>query len=355
MEVMVYSPYDHVCVGMLDSYDSMTRTRRDDAPDELEITLRAAGGMAMMAVDSVLWPVGDSTAYLVTSVDDKDEDNGATYERIRAESMETVFAMRHLSVPKTFTGTPAQICAQMCAEIFADRTRSFPGLTYDFSAAAGETMTLSAEGSLLDNVCAALTAGLYGIRSTFDPETCAVHVFAHVGQTRNIVFDERYDTLAEAEYTDDVSDASDMCYVYDDDGENLTVGNTELTGYRRREGSDWHTNGRESYDDEGNEIVLTDAQYRRAMQNTGAGYMSAHRRTQEMSGTVNLQSKLVRYGEDYELGDVCTIRKAAWGVSLKKRLIAVTETYENGTAALRAEFGTAAPTLSDKIKRGETI
>ncbi|WP_346026535.1 Gp37-like protein [Beduinella massiliensis] len=354
MEIWIYSPYEHVRVGILDSYDSMTRTHRDDAPDEIEITLRAAGGDAIAQVDSILWPSGDTTAYLVTSVDIEDEETGATHERIRGKSMETLLAMRYLSVPKSFTGTPGQICAQMCDEVFSDGARAFPGLTYDFGAATGETMTLSAEGTLLDNVCAALTAGLYGIRSAFSPATCAVHIFAHAGQTRNIAFDERYDTLSEARYTDDISDASDMCYVYDDEGECLTVGNVALTGYRRREGSDWHTSGRESYDDEGNEIELTDAQYRRAMQNTGAGYMSAHRRSQEMSGTVNLQSKLVKYGDDFDLGDVCTIRKAAWGVNLKKRLTTVIETYENGVATMHAEFGTATPTLSEKIKRGET-
>lgn len=354
MDIWIYSPYEHERTALLDSFDGMTITRNDEAPDDIEISTQVTGSAAAIAVDSILWPVGDTTAFLVTSIDLEERENSTVRARIRGKSMEVLLSMRFLDVPKTYTGTPAQVCTRMCADVFRAAGRSFPGLICDFSAATGEAITLDADGSLLENVQAALSGGLYGLRSTFEPTTCAITVSAHAGQTRSIVFDEKYDTFSEAGYTDDISDHADMCYVYDDEGGTAVVGTTTLTGFRRREGAAWHTGGRESFDADGNTIELSDAQYQTAMKNTGAGYMSGHRRAQELSGSVNLHSRLMQYGVDFGLGDVCTVRKAAWGVSLQRRLNRVIETYENGTQTLRAEFGTAALTLSDKIRRGET-
>lgn len=353
MDFWIYSPYDHVRLALLDSFDKLTVLHLDTGPDTLELSTRFVGNATSIQTDALLWPVGNKTAFLVTSIDLSEDNDGSVNAVIRAKSLEELLAMRALETPRTYTGTPDQICTRMCADVLDQTGRSFPGLTLDFSAATGNTMTIEADGVLLDNIQAVLSSGLFGLRSTFDPTTCAITISAHAGQTRSVVFDEKYETFSEATFTDDIGDHVDLCYVYDDDGQTAMVGDAGLTGFRRREGVTLHTGSRENYDADGNLIQLTDAQYLTAMKNTGAGYMSGHRRAQELTGSVNLRSKLVRYGTDFELGDVCMVRKASWGISLQQRLTSVIEEYKDGTTSLRAEFGTAALTLSDKIRRGE--
>lgn len=353
MVLWIYAPYSHERIAILDSFYRCDIERNDETPDALEISTKVTDGVVNIKIDSIIWPVGDKTAFLVHSLDLIEQKNGIVELRVRAQSLETLLSMRVLEAPKVYTGSPGAVCDRMCHEIFSTPDRAFAGLSYDFSVATGDEISIDASGNLLENIQAALSAGLFGIRSTFDPISCAVHVSAHKGIPRNVIFDEDLETLAEAEFADDAADSVSMCYVTDNEEGTVQVGDIEAAGYQRREGWILHAAGRTSYDSEGKEITLTDAQYTTAMKNTGAGHMSAHRRTQTLEGKANLHSNLVRHGIEFELGDVCTVRKNSWDVSMQKRITSIVQTIEGGTETSSVVFGNPSPTISDKIKRGE--
>lgn len=57
------------------------------------------------------------------------------------------------------------------------------------------------------------------------------------------------------------------------------------------------------------------------------------------------------YREDWDLGDVVTVQNKRWGVSVDARVAEVLEVYEPGGMRLDVTFGTALPTLVDRVRQ----
>lgn len=57
------------------------------------------------------------------------------------------------------------------------------------------------------------------------------------------------------------------------------------------------------------------------------------------------------YGEDWDLGDIVTVRNRKWGVTMDARITELAEVYEPNGFTLSATFGNSLPTLIDRIKR----
>jgi hypothetical protein len=58
-----------------------------------------------------------------------------------------------------------------------------------------------------------------------------------------------------------------------------------------------------------------------------------------------------RYKEDWDLGDVVTVRNSSWNMTLDARITEVVEIYEPNGFRLEATFGSNIPTLIEKIKQ----
>lgn len=57
-----------------------------------------------------------------------------------------------------------------------------------------------------------------------------------------------------------------------------------------------------------------------------------------------------KYGKDWDVGDVVTVKNKKWNVTLDSRITEVKETYEASGFKLEATFGNNIPTLIDKVK-----
>ena len=61
-----------------------------------------------------------------------------------------------------------------------------------------------------------------------------------------------------------------------------------------------------------------------------------------------IDSGACRYGRDWDVGDVVTVRGA--GASMRARIIEVTETHEDGQRTIAATFGSAPVTVSSALR-----
>ena len=50
-----------------------------------------------------------------------------------------------------------------------------------------------------------------------------------------------------------------------------------------------------------------------------------------------------KYKKDYDPGDIVTIRKEAWGISLNKRITGIEEVYEQGGVIINPTLGEPIP------------
>ncbi len=71
----------------------------------------------------------------------------------------------------------------------------------------------------------------------------------------------------------------------------------------------------------------------------------------EQSFSCDISGSRFVYGEDYNLGDIVTVRNENWGVSMDVRLVAMNISANSSGIAYKAEFGKAPLTLGEKIRR----
>lgn len=64
-----------------------------------------------------------------------------------------------------------------------------------------------------------------------------------------------------------------------------------------------------------------------------------------------LTDKNLIYGEDFNLGDIATLKNDKWNITADRRITGLTEIYEITGFRLMADFGEGLPTVMDKIKR----
>lgn len=81
----------------------------------------------------------------------------------------------------------------------------------------------------------------------------------------------------------------------------------------------------------------------------GKAKLYDHKRVLSFQSEVLLNGPF-KYEEDWDLGDVVTVKNKDWGVSIDTRITEITEIYEADGFKLNVVFGNSLPTLTEKIK-----
>lgn len=94
---------------------------------------------------------------------------------------------------------------------------------------------------------------------------------------------------------------------------------------------------------------IPDEQYKLALRNRGeekkVDYVQ--RRTFEATTEFNYNSV---YKEDWNLGDIITVRKENWGLEIQERVTEVEEIYTEGEVSINPVFGSPLPEIKDILK-----
>ena len=155
-----------------------------------------------------------------------------------------------------------------------------------------------------------------------------------------VLFSDRYGNLNEFNYVQNDQLYTNVCYVGGQgtgtDRTYVVSGDDTLTGLDRREtfvsATDIQTEN------------LTTAQYQAALKQRGTDYLQSV--ALSIDTVVNPIGNFV-YKEDYDLGDLVTIRKEQYGVEIDERITEVTEIYERGAFSVSLTFGTPIPETID--------
>lgn len=155
-----------------------------------------------------------------------------------------------------------------------------------------------------------------------------------------VLFSDRYGNLNEFNYVQNDQLYTNVCYVGGQgtgtDRTYVVSGDDTLTGLDRREtfvsATDIQTEN------------LTTAQYQAALKQRGTDYLQSV--ALSIDTVVNPIGNFV-YKEDYDLGDLVTIRKEQYGVEIDERITEVTEIYEGGAFSVSLTFGTPIPETID--------
>lgn len=162
-------------------------------------------------------------------------------------------------------------------------------------------------------------------------------------ETVRVIFSDDYKNINTATYTENDQLLKTVCYVGGNgEGQNRTwvvVGNTTLTGLERREvkldATDISQEG------------LTNEQYEAKLEQRGIDLLENKDILVKSFECDTIPNGNFKYKLHYDLGDIVTVKKVNWGVSVDLRITEITETYERGKVTIVPTFGNPLPDTID--------
>lgn len=160
---------------------------------------------------------------------------------------------------------------------------------------------------------------------------------------KRVIFSEVYRNINKTTFTTNEQNYKTHAIVFGDgEGMSRTVMeatvNETATGWIRRE---IMIDARDIKRDE-----LTDAQYKSALVQRGTEKLAEYGIV-ECLEAVTLPNMNFTYKTDYDLGDIVTVNKKAWGIEMDKRITEIQEVYENGGLSIVPTFGDPLPETVD--------
>lgn len=161
-------------------------------------------------------------------------------------------------------------------------------------------------------------------------------------ENKRVIFSEVYRNINNATYTTNSQNYKTHAIVFGDGtGEARTIMEAAIdeaaSGWERREAA---VDARNIQRDK-----LTAAQYQEALIQRGTEKLAEYGIV-ECLEAVTLPNVNFIYKQDYDLGDIVTVNKRAWGVKMDKRITEIQEIYENGGFQIVPTFGNPLP---DKV------
>lgn len=165
----------------------------------------------------------------------------------------------------------------------------------------------------------------------------------------HVIFAKAFDNVNRQSYVDDKADYKSTAYVEAEDRTILV--NDSVSGFARRELFVDAKNISKTYRNEnGSEIILSDAEFIATLNETGQSELADYPRIQTFESEVDTDAQHI-YGIDYFIGDKVTNRNDELGIATHSRVVTARERWNRSGYGLSLEFGTSIPKLLDKIKR----
>lgn len=170
----------------------------------------------------------------------------------------------------------------------------------------------------------------------------------------HVIFSKAFRNIDTQSYVDDKSNYKSVAYVAGEgEGSNRTVLrlNDNLSGFKRREiffdARDLQSTYKDTND---NDITLSPAQYQALLQERGLNRLADYMRVQTFKSDSGGNARF-KYGQHYFLGDKTTSRNDTLNLVMHSRVVVVKETHNRQGITFKLEFGSAVPTIFDKLKR----
>lgn len=236
-----------------------------------------------------------------------------------------------------------------------DTEHPLSGLILGQEAGLGEKVTLQvSHKDLYTYLCKLSACSNLGFRVRADYKNKVMYFEVYEGKnhsknqrtSKRVIFSEVYKNINNATYTTNDQNYKTHAIVYGKgEGTSRTMVEATIddtaTGWKRRE---LIVDAKDISDD-----GLTPEQYQAALVQRGIEKLTTYGIV-ECLETVTRPDVNFSYKEDYDLGDIVTVNKKAWGIEMDKRITEIQEIYENGSFSIVPVFGDPLPESVDLDK-----
>lgn len=351
MEIRAYTPQLQL-IGIIDNYSSLLWNRKysNTGSFELHVPVTSDNLTYLERGNIVAYPGAVEAGVIESIIAEQNESNSQLI--VKGRFLESYFDRRLVyntfeSPAYNFTGrveVAMRTLIQNAAEIPLLELGELKGYTEEITFQATYQNLLKYENKLADS--AAL-----GFRCIpdFSNKSIVFDVYKGLdhseGQSERVrvVFSDEYKNLNSATYTENDQLLKTTCFV-GGQGEGssrvwVKAGDHTLTGLERREvkldATDVSPDG------------LTTAQYKEKLLQRGTALLEDTDILVKSFECETIPQGNFVYKEHYDIGDIVTVKKEKWGVSIDLRITEITETYEHGKTTVVPTFGKALPDTVD--------
>lgn len=343
MEVRIYDS-EMDLKGIIENQTSLIWTRKYNDPGEFELhTPLTEDNRLLLKIGNLIYKKGASEAGTIESVIIEETE---TKNEITASGrfLSSYMDRRVTKATKTYKGKAEEIMRQLLSEDTIAIPRVELGELVGFTDTIEFQVTYKNLLTYMSKLAKQFNYG-YRFRPDFNLKKIIFEIYVgkdkslSQGENNRVVFSEKYENLNSATYTENTQNYKTKVYV---GGEGEGSART-VVSVGEGEGLDLREDFVSASDISSSEI--TTAQYTAALEERGRQTLESSKYVKSFEFEADPYINF-NYKTDYDVGDIVTIKKSAWGIREDMRITAVQEIYENGAM-------TIVPTLGDPLP--ETI
>lgn len=338
IEVRVYNASMDFA-GVIDNYSSLQWVRKYTEPGSFELHCPITpNNLQLLKRDNLVWKKGAKEAGVIEDI--KIEETAKKAEITAKGRFLSSYMDRRLIRPfYACYGKKAELAIR---EIYSNAV-SIP--LVELGAAQGYTETVTFQATYqnlltkIEEICAGMATG-FRFRPDFVNKKIVFELYRGLDHSitqsdrERVIFSDGFANLDSATYEENDQVYKNICYVggqgEGSDRTIVAVGATDSTGLERRESFLSATDVRNDN--------ISDSQYREALKQRGNAALANTILASSFDASVNPDGNF-KYLEDYDLGDIVTVQKEAYGVTQNLRITEISEVYENGIYKIEPKFG----------------
>lgn len=290
----------------------------------------------------------DAELAIITTVELSLSEDGSQEVVCEGEFIESILGNRMLYQEKTYTNTPEMIARTLVQEHCInpiDGNRKVTNLNLGTILGGGSNISDQVYGEQVDEkIYSLLKESELSQRIRYDYLSNKLYYEVWQGLDRTesqstnewASFSNNFENIKNESYSRDNKKYKNFVYIIGKDAENnpVVVEVDKTSGEERRE---LFLKSSKSMKREDN-TVMTLNEYKALLRQEALEKLEDYKVVETFDGEINVSANLV-YKKDYNLGDLCTVINTTVGKILEKRIIEITEVYEDGNIEINPVFG----------------
>lgn len=330
-------------IGYIESYSYLSWVRRYSDVGEFELKC-APENLPLLSIGNMLTKLNDNEGAVIEILTVETEEQETL--TVRGRFLSALLESRIIWGTEILNGDIGSCVFQLInnnAINPLNKDRAIPNLSYEnTNIGKAISMQVSYE-NLLETIVKICSSAEVGIKGALNPAK-GITLSLYNGRELPFVFSREFENLLSQNYTDSVRDYANIALVAGEgEGAERKLEVTGWgTGFSRKE---IFVDARDlrSGDYENND------KYIEALRQKGVTRLYEKRRRESFDAAVNTNGNLI-YKEDFDLGDIVTVKSSLPEISVRVRITEITETYDSDGLQVDLVFGDPLPGLKESLK-----
>jgi len=346
-------------LGIIGKFHYLLWRKKYSSFGEAELIVDATKeNIALLQKENILYRSDDNEAMYIYYRRFSD-DNNSDQLTVKCFSLAKWLDRRIVWGIYNFNDTPENIIhTMMNNEVITpsniDRKLNNVGLTDVKNIGTAITMQVSYK-SLLDKIEEICNTHDLGFRSIFNGSNVLFDVYEGVDRSYNqsvnqrVVLSKEFANVLTRDYEESTSDLKNTALIGGKgEGSDRTLTSIEpIAGLERRE----TFVDASSIDDKEDDVTIPANEYEALLIEHGEETLQDYVEVTSFDCELDVTKDNTKYGRDFFLGDVVSVRDDKLSLVMHPRVVEVDEVFQNAVKTVHARVGKAIPTLTEKVKR----